>query len=149
MFLIYENPGPLAGVSVGWRAAKHIDLVARGEFGALFFDGIQRYLGKLGAGARFSPWPRSPVSPWVQIGLGTTAHVERAGVVLPERTVSGTDVGAVFTADVAIGVRIVQRLEIGVGWDHIVVPWSYYDVYTGTESLPNRGYAMAWLGVKL
>ncbi|MBX3198948.1 MAG: hypothetical protein KF850_35570 [Labilithrix sp.] len=149
MFLIYENPGPLVGVTLGWRLARPLQLVARGEAGALFFDGIQRYQAKLGAGVRLMPWPRAPMSPWVQLGLGTTAHAERASVVLPERTASATELGAVITADAAVGVRIAQRIEIGLGWDHIIVPWSYYNVYTGNESDPHRGYALAWFGVKL
>ncbi|MBX3219048.1 MAG: hypothetical protein KF795_00935 [Labilithrix sp.] len=149
MFLIYENPGPLAGVTLGWRLAQRLELVARGEAGALFFDGIQRYQAKLGVGVRLMPWPKWPVSPWVQLGVGTTAHAERVGVVLPERTASATDFGAVVTADASLGVRIVQRFEVGLGWDHIVVPWSYYSVYMGNEADPHRGYALAWFGVKL
>jgi hypothetical protein len=149
MFLIYEIPGPLAGVTVGWRPGRHLQLVARGEAGALFFDGAQRYLAKVGAGVRASPWPNAPVSPWLQLGLGATGHVEHVSMVLPERKVSTTDFGVEVTADVAIGVRILRRFEFGVGWDHILLPTSYYQVYTGSESVPNRGYASAWLGVKL
>ncbi|MCP3063675.1 hypothetical protein LXT21_33365 [Myxococcus sp. K38C18041901] len=69
--------------------------------------------------------------------------------MLLQRTASATDFGAVLSADAAIGVRILQRFEFGVGWDHIVLPTSYYKVYTGSESVPNRGYASAWLGVAL
>ncbi|WP_158513106.1 hypothetical protein [Myxococcus hansupus] len=149
MFLIYEIPGPLVGVTVGWQLGRHFQLVAQGEVGAVFFDGAQRYLTKVGGGIRASPWPNSPVSPWLQLGGGATGHVERVSLVLPQRTVSATDFGAELTADIAIGVRISHRLDVGVGWDHIVLPASFYKVYTGSESLPNRGYATAWLGVKL
>lgn len=31
MFLIYEFPGPLAGVTVGWQLGRHFQLTARGS----------------------------------------------------------------------------------------------------------------------
>lgn len=149
MFVIYEFPGPLAGVTVAWPLGRHLQVAARAEVGALFFQGAQRYVGKIGPGLRVSPWATAIVSPWAQIGLGTTAHLERITVVLPQRTASATDVDAVVTADIALGVRVHQRFEFSVGWDHIVLPWSYYRVYTGTESLPNRGYLTASIGWRL
>lgn len=149
VFLIYELPGPLLGLTLEWPTSEHVHVVARAELGATFFDGSQRYLGKLGAGARLTPWPGALVSPWVQLGLGTTGYVERIGVVLPERVASATDVGVLLTADAAIGARFGRRWEIGLSWDHIIWPLPYYEVYSGAESLPNRGTAVLWLGMAL
>lgn len=149
VFVIYEFPGPMAGVTLGWRVSERTQVVARGELGALFFQGAQRYLGTLGAGARFSPVPRWVVSPWVQLGLGATGYLERISIELPERAVRSTDLGGLLVANLSIGTRIAQRWEFGVGWDHIVWPLPYYNVYKGSESLPYRGNIMAWLGVQL
>jgi len=149
MFLIYELPGPLAGVALEWPISERLGVVARGELGALFFDGSQRYVGKLGVGIRVAPWPRSPVAPWALLGLGAAGYAERISVVLPERVASATDLGGSLTADLAVGVHFLQRWELGVGWDHIIWPLPYYETYQGTESLPNRGTALVWLGVQL
>jgi hypothetical protein len=149
MFLIYEIPGPMVGLTLGWPMNEHLQVIGRVEAGAVFFEGAQRYMGTLGAGFRATPWPRWPVSPWLQVGLGTTGYVERIGIVLPERVATAVDVGGLLTADVALGARIAERWELGVGWDHIVWPLPYYEVYTGTESQPYRGNAMAWIGVHL
>jgi hypothetical protein len=127
--------------------SERTQVVASADTGMLLASGARRYLGSLGVGVRVSPWRRGPL--WVQLGLGTTGYVERIGVVLPERMVSATDVGAVLTGDLAVGVRIVQRWEVAVGYDHIVWPLPYYKVYAGSESLPFRGAGMVWIGRQL
>lgn len=146
MFVIYEFPGPLANVTLGWDINAHAQVVASANVGVLHADGSRRYHGKLGAGVRGFPWTRGPL--WGQLGLGLNGYVERTGIVLPERMVSATDFGAQLTADAAIGVTM-RGWELAVGFDFILVPTRYYSNYTGNESLPNRGMAVAWIGRQL
>ncbi|MBX3159661.1 MAG: hypothetical protein KF773_27070 [Deltaproteobacteria bacterium] len=146
MFVIYEFPGPLANVTLGWDIHAHAQVVASAGAGALHLDGSRRYHGKLGAGVRGFPWRRGPL--WGQLGFGLNGYVERTGIVLPERRVSATDLGAQLTADAAVGVAVCGW-EVAVGFDFILVPTRYYTSYTGDESLPNRGMAVAWIGRQL
>lgn len=146
MFVTYEYPGPLATVTLGWDINAHAQVVASADLGMLHADGSRRYHGKLGAGVRAFPWKRGPL--WGQLGLGLNGYVERIGIVLPERMVSATDVGAQLTADAAIGVTALGW-ELAVGFNFILVPTHYYSNYIGDESLPNRGMAVAWIGRQL
>ena len=137
--------GPAAGVSLDWALTPHTQVVASADAGLFLADGARRYLGVLGAGVRVAPWRRGP---WLQVGLGTTGHIERIGVVLPGKTIRSTDTGVVLTGDLRVGVSA-RRWEIAVGWDHILRLTPYYQRYEGEEELPFWGTAMAWVGRQL
>lgn len=145
VFVVYEFPGPWASVSAAWKLHPHAQLVASADLGVMFASGARRYIGSMGAGIRVAPWRNGP---WAQLGLGTMGFVERIGILLPERTVTATDVGVKLTADLALGARV-GAWEFAVGWDHFIVPLHYYEHYTGDESLPYRGNFMAWFGRQL
>lgn len=145
LLLLYEFPGPFAGVSVEWRTRWPAWLVAGADVGVVHADGSRRYLGSLGAGVRLRPRRNGP---WVQLGLGVTGFVERVGLVLPDRVVRATDTGAILTGDVALGVRV-MRWELAVSYDHVLAPKPFYETYMGSEALPLVGAAMAWFGREL
>lgn len=146
LLLLFEYPGPAAAVTLAWRLTERTQLVASVDIGGVHADGRRRYLGSLGVGVRASPWQRGPL--WAQLGLGTTGFVERIGVVLPDRMVRATDVGAALTTDLALGVRV-ARWEVAIGYDHIVWPRHYYQVYGGSAAVPFRGTGMVWVGRQL
>lgn len=154
VFLLYEVPGPLASVALAWPLwREQVQFVASADLGMVFADGLRRYSAGLGAGVRVAPGRRGPV--WLRLGLGTTGWVERVGVILPERSASATDVGALLTANIALGLQsparsgLLRGWELGLGWNHNLLPSPFYQSYTGTEAQPNRGTAMVWLGRQL
>lgn len=145
MFLIYEVPGPLAGVDLRWRVVPHLEVVASAEVGAMFADGARRYLASLGAGVRAAPWRQGP---WLQLGLGTAGFVERIGLVLPERMISSTDTGLELTAELGLGARV-RQWELAISYDRILRRSPYYRRYDGVggdEAQPFDGIAMVTLG---
>lgn len=145
LFQLYEVPGPLLAVTGGWRLGEQLQIVASIDAAMLIADGARRYVGSVGAALRVTPW-NGPV--WLQLGAGFTGHVERIGVVLPERMVENTDAGAIVTSDIAIGVRV-RGWELHIAYDRVLVPWTFYEIYNGVESLPFDGTGKVWIGRQL
>jgi hypothetical protein len=140
VFLIYEYPAPWAGVEVGWRTSTHAHVVANAGTSVIWVNGSQRSFFPLGVSLRVFPWKRGP---WAQLGLGTTPYVEHTGVMLPERSVSAIDAGAMLTTKVGAGVRI-RGWDIGLGLDSNL--GSFYEHYTGPETRPWDYTVVVWVG---
>lgn len=69
MFLIYETPGPLIGVEVGWDLSTRTTLLANVGLGVVWETGTECYLIPIGLSLRVLPWE---VGPWLQFGVGAT-----------------------------------------------------------------------------
>ncbi len=143
MLLIYEAPGPLLGVEVGWRLSPVTELIANVGLGVLWETGTQRYVIPIGIGVRVTPWE---VGPWFHLALGTTPWLEHIGIVLPERDIGITDGGATMTIAAKLGVDL-WGWDIGVGYEHNLLPSPFYEHYKGDETLPWLGSFVAWVGI--
>lgn len=145
-FLIYESPGPMAGVEVGWRTGTNTSLVANLGGGATWITGSTRVFAPVGLTLRVHPWQRGPL--WIQAGIGSMPYLETVSLTLPERTASATYLGATLTTKLALGVRV-AGWEFGVGSDANLLPSPFYTTYTGDESVPWNNTFIVWIGRQL